>query len=293
VHFMAFPELQSGEGNFFKTIHAVGQRNFFQGLELGVIFDHIEREKVSQAISDYGFSVGFGVQPIILRNGLNLNSLRVDEREYAIEQLKPYINQAAELHVDRFVILSGQDPGDERRPEAYQVLADSIVRLGEYSKQYGIAIVLESFDRAVDKKALVGPSLEAAVLAHEIRKTYPNFGLLYDMGHMPLLDEKPYEALEVLKDYLAEVHVGNCVNDPQSPIYGDLHPCFGYAGGVNGTQELIEFIKALFKTGYLNEAPTSEELPWVGFEIRPHIGQTTEEILENIQSTWTDAWSQL
>ena len=35
------------------------------------------------------------------------------------------------------------------------------------------------------------------------------------------------------------------------------------------------------------------DLPWVGFEIRPQKGETTDQILENIKTTWLDAWSQI
>lgn len=293
VHFMAFPELQGGEGNFATTIHEVGHQNFFDALELGQITDLTERKSAVWAINDYGFRVGFGAQPIILSQQLNLNSPHGNERLKAIAILENYIDQAAELQSDRFVILSGKDPGDIHRSEAYHLLMDSIIEMGDYAQQYGMTIVLETFDRAVDKKALVGPSDEASVLAVEIRKAYPQFGLLYDMGHMPLLEEEPLTALSLLKEYLSEVHLGNCVKSPGSSIFGDKHPCFGFTGGVNGTDELVAFVKALFQVGYLSEEAQDEELPWVGFEIRPHNGQTSLEILENIQDTWVDAWSQL
>lgn len=293
VHFMAFPELQKGEGNFLSTIHQLAQRGFYGALELGMINDASERAAVAQAVQEYGFHVGFGAQPIILGQNLNLNDLDPHLRETAVKTLGCYIDMAAELGAESFVILSGKDPGDELRQQAYQACSDAIIALGKYAEQYGMRIVLETFDREVDKKALVGPSDEAAGFADKIKQDYPRFGLLYDMGHMPLLEEQPYPALSLLHDHLAEVHLGNCVKTPGSPVFGDKHPRFGYSGGVNDTQELLIFIKALFESGYLDDNSPNGELPWLGFEVRPHQGETSQQILDNIQTTWTDAWAQL
>ena len=48
------------------------------------------------------------------------------------------------------------------------------------------------------------------------------------------------------------IHVGNAVVEPNVPGYGDLHPRFGWPGGRNDVPELVEFIRALFKIGYLH-----------------------------------------
>ena len=293
VHFMAYPEFQSGEGDFVSTIHELGRREFFGALELGTIEDVKERKRVSHVVKEYDLNVGFGAQPIILGRNLNLNSFEANTRRTATQTLKQYIDQAADLEAKSFVIMSGTDPGEGDRALAYNCLAESISEIGEYAEQYSMGVVLEIFDRSVDKKALVGPSAEAAELAKQVRKSYPQFGLLYDMGHMPLLGEEPDEALGLLQNYLAEVHLGNCVKTPGAPAFGDKHPRFGFEGGVNDTKELVIFLKALFDNGFLNENVSSADLPWVGFEVRPHLGETSQQILDNIQNTWTEAWEQL
>jgi len=293
VHFMTYPELQSGKGDFVSTIHEIGQREFFGALELGTIEDPRERKRVSQSVKDYGLSVGFGAQPIILGRNLNLNAIEPDICSTAVQTLKKYIDQASELDASSFVIMSGKDSGDADRLLAYDFLADSISKLCDHASQFSMNIVLETFDRSVEKKALVGPSDEAANLAKMLKPSFPQFGLLYDMGHMPLLDEEPYGALALLHNYLAEVHLGNCVKTPGLPAFGDKHPRFGFEGGVNDTQELVIFLKALFDTGFLIESKNSAELPWVGFEVRPQQGETSSQILDNIQHTWTQAWQLL
>lgn len=290
---MAYPELQSGRADFVSTIHEIGQRDFFDTIELGTIENPQERKRVSQVVRDYELSVGFGAQPIILGRNLNLNAIEPGSRRFAVQTLKELIDQASELDAKSFVILSGRDPGDIDRHLAYDSLAESISELCDHAAQFSMNIVLETFDRSVDKKALVGPSDEAANLAKTLKVGYPQFGLLYDMGHMPLLNEEPFEALSLLRNYLAEVHLGNCVKTPGLPAFGDKHPRFGFEGGVNDTKELVIFLKALFDTGFLSESQSSAELPWVGFEVRPHQEETSQQILDNIQHTWIKAWEQL
>ncbi len=55
---MAFPEMQSGEGDFVASIQQIAERNFFGALEMGLINDRAIREKVKQAAADLGFKVG-------------------------------------------------------------------------------------------------------------------------------------------------------------------------------------------------------------------------------------------
>jgi len=290
---MAFPELQGGEGDFVASVEKLGKLAFFDALEVSFINEPVTRQKFARTAYENGFKLAWGAQPLILGQEIDLNSLDAEILNHSLTKIEAALNQAAILHAESFVLLSGKDPGAARRAQAYEILTDSLQVLGNYAKKLGIRLVLEIFDRSVDKCALVGPAAEARELAEKVRKGYPEFGLLYDMGHMPLLGETPEQALPLLKEHLSEVHLGNCVKSSFLEAYGDKHPRFDYPGGVNGTPELVHFLKCLFEIGYLKETPDSESLPWVGFEIRPQTGETTDQILENIQQTWKNAWSQL
>lgn len=293
VHFMAYPELQSGEGPFAQTIESLAKLNFFGALELGQINRPSLRREVKMAAHNYGFKLAAGAQPLILKNHLNLNSLILQDRHSAVEHLKKFIEESAEFSAESVVILSGRDPGAEKREAAYEALQESLLTLDEFAASLGTRLVLEIFDRSVEKCALVGPADEASRLAKVIRQSRPDFGLLYDMGHMPLLDETPEQALPLLVNDLAEVHLGNCVKTPSLPSYGDQHPRFDYPGGVAGVDELTHFLKVLFDVGYLKPGTPAAELPWLGFEVRPQEGEASDQILDNIQLTWAQAWEQL
>jgi sugar phosphate isomerase/epimerase len=291
IHFLAFPECLAGDGPVLETVGRIADDDFFSAIEISRINDAETRRQAAQLIEQSHMGVAFSTAPIILGGKLNLNSPDAAERQRAIDTLNSYIAQAAEVGAKQFTILSGPDPSPAERPAAAQRLADSIRALCACGREHGVSINLETFDRSVDKKALIGPADEAAALATTIKADFPDFGLLYDMGHMPLLDESPLPALTTLKDHLVHVHLGNCVKVPGRPAYGDFHPRFGFPGGENDVPQLVEFLRALFEVGYLHDNPAIR--PWVGFEMRPQAGETSAAILANIKRTWREAWARL
>jgi sugar phosphate isomerase/epimerase len=289
VHFMASPETIRGDGPIIETVTKIAEDPFFGAIEIGWIKDPAVRAVVKKVIETAHIQVGHAAASALLLQKLNLNSLDEAECMKAVEQLCRSVDEAAEMGARRVVFLSGLDPGDADRPRALEALVKSVKRVAAYARDKGIALTLETFDRTVDKKCLIGPSPLAADFCKTIRQDYPDFGLLYDLSHMPLLYETP-ESLSVLKDYLVHIHVGNAVLGVDIPGYGDQHPRFGWPGGINDTPQVTEFIRGLFKAGYLKEdSPTR---PWIGFEVKP---QSAEEpsslVIAGAKRVWQEAWS--
>lgn len=292
VHFMAFPTAIGGEGPIAETVAKVAEDSFFGAVEIGWIKDPVERAKVKAVLETSHLNVGYGAQPVVLMGKLNLNSLDKAERQHAVSELKPRIDEAAELGARRMALLSGKDPGDADRRAAVDALVKSVKELCAYGQDKEIALTVETFDREVDKKALIGPSELAAEFAAAVRIDYPDFGLMYDLSHMPLLFEQAEPALTLLRDHLVHIHVGNCVVEEGVPGYGDLHPRFGWPGGCNDVEELTEFLQALFAVGYLRE--DSPERPWVGFEVKPQTpAETSSQVIAGTKRVWQEAWSRL
>jgi sugar phosphate isomerase/epimerase len=289
VNFMAFPETGGGEGPIVESVRKIAEDSFFEAIEIAWINDAGVRRDVRHILQASQLQVGFCAHPAVLSQRLNLNSLDHTDRFKAIRQMQDLIDQAYEMGASHFVFLSGPDPGEARREAAMTVFLDSVHQMCDYARARGIGLTLETFDRNVDKKCLIGPVRAAAKIAQGIRKDYPDFGLLYDSSHMPLLDETPSDMF-VIKEYLVHVHVGNCVKVKGSPLYGDLHPYFGFAGSVNGVDQLAEFIRGLVDIDYLAEGRMPR--PWVGFEVKPQgPGQTPELIIANAKRVWQQAWA--
>jgi sugar phosphate isomerase/epimerase len=287
---MIFPETIGGSGPILETISKIAGDDFFSMVEITHIDDAEVRKQVANLIEVAHLRVAFGAQPPILSQKLNLNTPDPTKRKEAVSAIKALIDEAKAVGAKRLTVLSGPDPGEKDRTVAKELLIQSLLELCAYAREKSLSITLETFDRTVDKKSLIGPSAEALEVSKAVKAKFPSFGLMYDMGHAPLLSEDPAQALCLLKDHLVHVHIGNCVKVPGHPAYGDQHPRFGLEGGENDVSQLAHFLRALLDIGYIS-LTRQEVSPVVGFELKPRPGERPEVVIANGKRTWRKAWS--
>ena len=159
VHFMAFPETMADESLLLPSIEKVAHDPAFRCIELKLIEDETLLEPVRQLATSAMLGLGLAAQPAILAGHLNPGSGQAKERKAVLDLLKRHVDQALALGAETVALLSGPDPGAEKRHEALLRTAELIAELCRYSRGHsGPAIVLEVFDREGDKKALVGPA---------------------------------------------------------------------------------------------------------------------------------------
>lgn len=289
VHFMAYPACMKGEGPILETLQGLIEDPFFSVVELAPVKDPAVRKEAMARLKAAKMTVGLAGQPVVLVNQLNLNSLDEAERQHAVDVLLGTIAEGAEMGVGRIALLSGRDPGPTLRSQAMEQLARSLKTLAKAAGDRGMELVLEVFDRDVDKCALIGPADSALAIAREVRRDCPNFGLMVDLSHIPLLGESPREALVPVQDYLMHIHIGNAAfRDRNHPAWGDNHPRFGVEGGENDVPQLVEFLRTLLQIGYLAEGRV--ELPIVSFEVKPMPGEDPRIVLANAKRTLLEAW---
>lgn len=292
IHPMAFPETIRGEGPIVETLTRIAADDYFTAVEVTGIKEVAVRQKVRDILESSHLTVVFAGQPSLLLNKLNLNSEDPEERGKAVAQVRDSIDQACFLGAELVAVCSGVDPGERKREIAKGWLIDSLRNICSYAQSgKRMCVVLETFDRLTfGKHLLIGPSLEALEIAQEVKKEFPQFGLLIDLSHLPLLGEDITFTLKTVRDYLLHVHLGNCVlKDPQHPAYGDEHPRFGIKGGENDVEELCEFLKQLLDHGYLN--PDRPRI--MSFEIKPLPGESSEIVIANAKRTLNEAWARL
>lgn len=289
VQFMAFPETMGGSGPVVESIGAICRDEFFESIEITQVNDPEDRKAVSHMLATSNMEVGFGAQPIQLGNKLDLNSADPAARAHAVEKLQQAARDAADLGAGKFALMSGPDPGADRREEAIDLLVDSLSQICATARSVGVPVALEVFDREVDKKSLIGSTHDAVRVAARLRPEFPDFGLMLDLSHLPLQGESSREALTLAKDYLTHIHIGNCVLDPDHPGYGDTHPPFGVPEGVNDVRELAEFLRVLLDIGYLDSGIPRT----VAFEVRPRSGDDSNVVIANAKRTLRAAWREL
>ncbi len=299
VHFMAFGGIIKGDGPILETAQRIADDPFFEVLEVGLVNDATVLQGLKDLSRKSGLTLGVGGQPGLLTKKLNLADLNEAGRQAAVAQIKTSIDEAYFLGAKLMAFLDGPQsyPGEAKEAEAMSQLTKSVKEMCAYAKakatDYTLFLSLETFDRAVDKKSLIGPSGQAAAFAAEIRKEYDNFGLTVDLSHLPIQFETAEQALTATKDYLVHAHVGNAAyRDPKHPAWGDYHPPFGVEGSENGVAELVEFLRVLFKIGYFGKTqPTGR--PVLTFEVKPMPGDDSESLLAQTKRVWNQAWAQL
>ncbi len=285
VHNMAFPECLGGEGPQFETLQEICHDPFFEAVDVGPMNDGAVRRDCATLLRDCQMSVAFACQPFILRHNLDLNAADDIDRARAVRLVSDLFDQAKELGAGRIALMSGKMAPD--RFAATERLADSLRQLCKAARdRTGLPIMLEIFDHDLDKKALIGTCAAAASLAREVRRDFPDFGLLHDLSHIYLCHENPAEHFPLIREHLVAVHMGSSVRDRKHPLFGDTHPLFGMAGGDNDVPELRAFIKTLFDIGYLRPG----RRPVCGFEVKPPAGVAPQTAIANMKRTWQKAW---
>ncbi len=287
VHFMAFPETIKGEGPIEETIRKIALDDYFDAIEITWVKDQDTRNRVKKMLDSSHLSIAYGGQPRLLTTGQNINDLDETKRQQAVANLKEGIDEAYEIGAEGFGFLSGNYTEDKKE-EAYQALIKSTKEICAYAKSKGnITIAHEVFDYDVDKCSLVGPVDLAKRYAEEICAEFDNFGLLVDLSHVPIIHETLRESLVPVKDYIVHAHMGNCViKDKNDPAYGDQHPRFGYPGGENDVEELVEYLKILKEIGFLD--PNNRK--FLSFEVKPVGDEDHDIVIANAKRTLNLAW---
>jgi len=285
---MAYPSTMKGEGPIEETIRKIAVDDYFDAIEITWIKDTNVRKRIKKMLDASHLSIAYGAQPRLLIKGQNINDLDESKRQIAIENLKEGIDEAYEMGAVGFGFLSGKY-NEDKKEDAFQALIKSTKEICAYAKSKGtLKIAHEVFDYNIDKCSLVGPVDLAKRYAEEICSEFDNFGLMVDLGHLPILHESARQSLIPVKDYIIHAHMGNCLmNDKQDPAYGDEHPRFGYPGSENDVEELVEYLKVLFEIGYLNP----DNRRFLSFEVKPIGNEDSDIVIANAKRVLNLAWS--
>jgi hypothetical protein len=280
----AYPDSVQSAEQSLAALRQITQHGFFGVVEVSHLGAAATRA-ARTLLEESGCTAEVDAGSVLYRSGASLCALEASTRAQAIALVHDAIDDAYALGATRVSIVSGRDPGEPDRPAALGALIASICELYEYARANGhLELALKMADRAVDKHFLVGPTLDGVVVAQRVRKQYPNFGLVLNLGHLPLLEENIELAVSASAQFLARADLGNCI-----VANGDSHPRFGVPGSAIGVAELVRFLGALLSAGYL--CPGGNNI--VAFEVRPAPGEDPREVIEDSTRALCAAWAQL
>lgn len=291
VQFMIYPQCFGGAGPIIETVSSLAEDTFFDFLELGRINGSAVRKQVISVLSQARVNVEYDGQPFTLLPGLDLEAEQPSDRHQAIDAMKQAIDQAAEFSSPTCGVMSGKFyPRDLNVDAAVGRLTESLVGLCEYAQQYGITLCLENFDQTpYSKDCLIGPTAMAAELAKSVRGSAPNFGLLPDLSHTPIMNETPRQMVEAADGYIIRTQIGNGSANPYSAHYGDNHPYFGAPLTGVGIEQLTEFLQGLVDVGFLSKTHRGK----VGFEVKPASGEDPLAIIAGSKRALIQAWQRV
>lgn len=290
IHFMAYPVTMKGEGPIVETIRKIASDGYFCAIEITWIKDPAVRREVKEILDESHLTVTYGAQPRFLTTGLNINDLNEEGRQKALATLKEGVDEAYEMGAQGLAFLSGKYE-EATKEQSYRMLVESTKEICAYAQYKGsLRIELEVFDYDVDKKSIIGPAPLAKRFGAEMRYFYPDFGLLVDLSHFPLLHETIEESVIPLREYITHAHMGNTVvGDPSFIAYGDTHPRFGFPHGSNDVGELARYLKVLMDVGFLNE----KNPPVLSFEVKPQGNEDPDVVIANGKRVLNEAWAKV
>jgi len=288
VHFKAYPEVMQGR-DYVKTLEKICEDDFWHVVEVGTVKDTRERDRARQLLAVSHLEVAYATQNTVLSQKLNPHHFDAAERARVLNIVKNCVDEAYQLGADYIRIMSGKDPGPEKREDAKKMFIEFMHEICDYTKQNGdMVVTLKIFDHEVDKKALIGPFATAREVSLPIRDAHDNFGILSDLSHFPLLQEDPADAIPLIKDFFTHFHIGNCVKTKGHYLYGDLQPRFGVPGGDIDTEYLRDYFRVLLEHDLIGP----EKRPYVSAEVRPLLAEENSAlVIANTKRVMREAWA--
>jgi sugar phosphate isomerase/epimerase len=298
IHPLIYLECRGGEGPILETLPTIVNDSDFGAIEIAPIKNPEVRQKAKALLAQSQLQIVYlPILPVLLEK-LEPGSADANLRKAAMTRLKVLIDEAIDMGSVMAMVQGPLDvPADQREATTVRLIED-LQELCDYatakSTKKHLFITFENFDRDIEKKRLIGPTLEAAKLAEAVDR--PNFGLTIDLSHLPLLGETAAHALKTADRHLIHAHIGNCVVDhPNSALYGDFHPRFGHPLGRNDLPEVIDYLRQLDAVQYWTKA--RERLggtPILSMELRTIPGEESPEaVLANGKRTFMRAWAQV
>lgn len=230
-----------------------------------------------------GCDVVYVIGGFMRRLGIDPSAESAQARMEAVEQLKVLVETASGYGARMMLMCSGADVAPDRRAEAIGHLQEAVGALCAHARairpEDPMWITFEHFDRELDQKRLLGPTVETAQMVRALRRDHFNIGMTLDLSHLVQLGEDIAEAVEIASDVTIHAHVATCGLDRRFPeTFGDSHCRFDAPGSAVAIGDVATFLTALVATGYGTDR-IATRMPLVSVEMKTPMGETPEMAL--------------
>jgi sugar phosphate isomerase/epimerase len=215
IHFPVKEE----KGASSSLIETYASEGFYRSFEIADIASENERRRIGWLVGRYDIEVTQWLPSLITRNHLDLSSLDAKVRTESVRQIKENLYYAAECGAGSIALISGKDPGPNRRSAALTAMFDSLSEICEEAERYKINVLLESIDYRTSKNGLLGPIHLVSEIIDRLKESYNNMGLVFDTTHIALNGEDIFKALEQTGSQIKGIHLSNAVLDTASDLY--------------------------------------------------------------------------
>lgn len=278
-HMFLYPGSVSDGALHTSTLKMLARNPRVDALDCWVWADH-KKEEIA-VLRDCGKTINYNIGDRIGDKPVFPSTKDAAERRYSLDILRRETEFALECGAKKIIFASGKDVPDDR-DGAFQRFEDFVLEWSEELPN-DVWLTLEPTDQDVDKFFLYGNLQKTCDAVKNIRnKGFEKMGILLDMGHIPIMHETLESAVQTAGDYLEHIHLGNCIiKNPENPLYGDKHPCWGEDEGEYDENDGARFLRLLKDAGYLTRGNDRT----ISFEMRPLKGMDSDQTAKYL-SRW-------
>jgi protein FrlC len=198
--------------------------------------------RIKLLLNDHGLEVTSFI-PAQTHSHINLCHPKKAVRSDGIAYLNTCVETAARLGAPIISVLPNHSLYSQDMDEAWDLLADSLLRICEFASFYSVLIAIEPADPF--ESDLINTSIQAVDMIEQIG--CENLGVVFDTGHALVAGEDTSTSIFNLGDLLLHVHLSD--NDGKR----DQHRIPGQ--GIFDFQELIHALRLTLYEGILTAEP--------------------------------------
>lgn len=242
------------------------------------------KDETIKAIAESGKTMYYNMGNRAGQRSLAPAAMDSEHRDYSLKVYKDELERAKLCNAQKIITNSG--PNDiENREKCKAHLVDFYVELCKCAES--MIVMIEPTDWDTSKCKLIGSSNDAVEICERVRDAgCENMASMIDMCHVPLMHETLEQSFHDTGKYLEHIHLGNCVLDKESGLYGDKHPGYGIEGGCYGVDDLAEMFKLGINSGYFNDENDGS----ASIEMRRLPGRSSEECFDIYYNAVQQAW---